>query len=388
MKAIVCTKTGKTLEEGLENLVLTTRPIPEPNDSQIQVQVKAAALNYLDGLVLQSKFFFLTLGEKKKDKYQIKFKPPFVPGKEQRHIKKIEVKGFKVGDHICGSPAFPHGAFSEYAICNPTGIWKTSNEMDWLDASGFAITYGTAYMTIVQRAKFDELLKAHRSKKQSKGANASSNSASINALVSAAAGGVGTASIQILKALSEKEKEPVNIIACCGGSEKSDVVQQCGATHIIDYKRVPNWSSEVLQISKNQGLDLFVDVVGGKVFDEALKCMNWYGKMMIIGFAGGEIPKIAANRILLKSIDVSGVLWGATGLKDFPSFYSSLVGALRLYDEGLLKPVVGNTFSFTINDVRQAFVELFSRKSVGKLVVCIDNTCLPKNLAGSAKSKL
>ncbi len=130
------------------------------------------------------------------------------------------------------------------------------------------------------------------------------------------------------------------------------------------------WSKEVKKLTKKKGLDIVADLVEGDSFNQALKCMNWYGKAIVLGFAGGSVQKIKANRVLLKNIDIVGVAFGATAAyKDFPTYRDSVSSPLKMYGEGLLKPIIGKVYSLTGEGVKGAFEDLMHRKSVGKLII-------------------
>ena len=134
-------------------------------------------------------------------------------------------------------------------------------------------------------------------------------------------------------------------------------------------RETPEWSK--LLKKKRIGIDVFADIVGGDSWNQGLKCMNWYGKAIVIGFAGGKIQRIKANRVLLKNIDVQGVAWGATAYRDMKMYRDSVGDALKLYEDGRLDPMVGGVYNKGLNGIKNAYMDLMTRKSVGKLLIDI-----------------
>ena len=279
-------------------------------------------------------------------KYQIKYKPPFVIGSEfSGTVVKIgkNVDGFKIGDRVAGFIRI--GCFAEYTVCPQTKLFKIPDNMNWIDAASFCCVYGTAYMALIQRCK---LIKSD------------------TLLVTAASGGVGSAALQIGSAIKCKK-----IIGCVGSDSKAKLAKQNGATMVINYKEKKNekWGS---LLKKQGGIDVVIDMVGGDATNQCLKAINWYGRIAIIGFASGSIPKIKANRVLLKNIDLSGTAWGQNAIHgDYNLFRQSVIKPMELYSQGLIKPLIGNVYKFNLDAVKQAYYDLSNRKSVGKLIITI-----------------
>ena len=338
MRALVCNKLGSSLEDGLNNVKEVIIPIPIPSEDEVLVKVCAAALNFLDILIVQGK-------------YQIKYKPPFVIGSEFAGIvTKIgkNVSGFNIGDRVAGFIRI--GCFAQYTVCHQMKLFKIPNNMNYNDAASFCCVYGTAYMALVQRCKLN---KSH------------------TLLITAGVGGIGSAALQIGSAIKCKK-----IIACVGSDKKANIAQQNGATLTINYKKNKNWGS---QLKKQGGIDIAIDTVGGDANNQCLKAINWYGKIAIVGFASGLIPKIKANRILLKNIDLSGIAWGGNVVHgDFDLFRKSVIEPMQLYAKGLIKPLIGNVYNFDLEAVKVAYFDLANRKSVGKLI--INNIQVSSNL--------
>ena len=326
MQAFVCTKLGKTFEEALKYCEFKEISIPEPNAYQLQIKVESASLNFADCLRIMGK-------------YQTKSEPPFVPCSEMSGIvTKIgsKVKGFNVGDRVAGNSLT--GGLCEYTLATSNLIWKMPDNMTFNDGAGFTVTYGTAYMALIQRGNIKP---------------------KDNVLITAAAGGVGTACIQISKAVGCK-----NIIACVGSPYKMNIAKECGASKVINYKETPNWGKS---LKKKGGIDIACSIVGGNAFDQSLKAINFKGRILILGFAGNIIQKIKANHLLLKQCDIKGVWWGNTLTIDYNEFRSSVNNSFKMYENGLIKPLIGGIY--TMNTIKDGLTHLFNRKSVGKLIV-------------------
>jgi NADPH2:quinone reductase len=211
--------------------------------------------------------------------------------------------------------------------------------MSFEEGAGFPIVYPTSYAGLVYRAALrpGETL-----------------------LVHAAAGGVGLAAVQIGKALGAK------VIATAGGTEKLHVALEAGADVGIDYLE-EDFVEKVKDFTHGRGADVIYDSVGGDVFDKSLKCIAWNGRLVVVGFASGEIPKVAANRILLKNVAVTGLHWGAY-MKNEPQRIPETFAALfRLYEEKKIRPVVYR--SYPLEEAPAALAALGSRKTHGKVVL-------------------
>jgi NADPH2:quinone reductase len=179
-------------------------------------------------------------------------------------------------------------------------------------------------------------------------------------LVHAAAGGVGSAAVQIGRALGAR------VIATASGAEKLKVARQAGADVAIDYTS-EDWALRVLAETGGRGADVIYDSVGGDVFDKSLKCIAWNGRLLVIGFAGGEIPSVKANRILLKNIAVVGLHWGAYAKFEperIPETYRAL---FDLYAEGKIAPLIYR--QYPLAEAPAALAALGSRQSWGKVVL-------------------
>ena len=177
-------------------------------------------------------------------------------------------------------------------------------------------------------------------------------------LVHAGAGGIGTAAIQIGKALG------LNVIATSGSEEKMELTKQVGADHALNYKNA-KWAGIVRK--EVGGCDLVIDPVGGETFQNTLKCVNFEGRIVVVGFTSGEIQQIPSNMVLIKNISIVGLHWNLY-LYDHPEEISRAVEQLfQWYDEGSLKPIIGRTLP--LKDAPAALVDIGNRKSVGKYII-------------------
>jgi len=300
---------------------------PELFPGGLAVDVKAAGCNFFDILMVQGR-------------YQVKPPLPFTPGAEVAGIVSAigaEVDGFRVGDRVLGT--VPFGAFAEQVVVPARSAWRMPDGMSFDEGAAFPIVYPTSYAALVLRANLrpDETL-----------------------LVHAAAGGVGLAAVQIGKALGAR------VLATAGGAEKLAIAREAGADVCIDY-RADDWPQQVKAATHGRGADVIYDPVGGDILDQSLKCIAWSGRLLVIGFAGGDIPAIKANRILLKNIAVVGLHWGAYATHEparVPEVFSAL---FEMYASGSIRPTIGARYP--LERVAQALEALGSRRTHGKVVL-------------------
>lgn len=246
------------------------RAVPKVGNDQALVRTAAVSLNFPDLLIIQGM-------------YQHKAPLPAVPGVEACGI--VEAAGpaskFKVGDRIVG---FSHagGTLADLFLVNNSSAWIVPAHVTDEQAAALSVVYGTSYFGLEHRAQ----LKAGE-----------------NLLVLGAAGGVGLAAIQLGRLMG------ANVIACAGDATKLEVCGQQGAHHLINYK-TEDLVERVKAITDGHGADVIYDPVGGEIFDQVKRCVAWGGRLVVIGFAGGKIPSIELNRILLKNMSVLGLAWG------------------------------------------------------------------------------
>jgi len=298
-------------------------PILKPGSEDILIDVHSVALNFFDILQCQGK-------------YQDQPPRPFVLGAEFAGTVSAAPQGgqYKPGDRVFG---VVQGAYAERIVAKPRQVLPLPDELSFDQGAGLSITYPTSYEAIVGRANVQ---------------------AGEWLLVLAAAGGVGIAAVQIGKALG------AHVIACASPS-KLDVARTIGgADFVVDYTQ-SGWQKEVLNITGGRGVDVVYDPVGR--IKDALKCIAWSGRALVVGFAGGEIEKLPLNLVLLKNISVIGIYWGSYQTK--PTRVNEVwTELLALFASGRLKPAVYNGH-YTLGTLSQGLQDLEERKTWGKVVV-------------------
>jgi NADPH:quinone reductase len=308
-------------------LKVSDAPEPQPGPGQIAVEVRAAGCNFFDILMVR--------GE-----YQVKPPFPFVPGGEIGGVVRSvgsDVEGFAPGDRVLATPGL--GGFAEVAVAPARGSWHLPEGMSFEEGAALPIIYPTGYAGLVLRAGLRQ---------------------GETLLVHAAAGGVGSAAVQIGSALGAR------VIATAGGAEKCEVARRIGGDEVIDY-RAGDFTARVKELTGGRGADVIYDSVGGEVTERSLKCIAWNGRLLVIGFAGGTIPSIKANRILLKNIAVVGLHWGAY-LSHEPERVPETFRALfELYAAGRIAPLIYDRFA--LEQLPAALEALGGRRTWGKLIV-------------------
>lgn len=329
MRAIQCRELT-----GIDGLQLTELPDPgQPGPGQVRIRIAAAGLNFADLLVSAGK-------------YQVKHNPPFIPGFELAGIVESVGSGvtqFKPGDAVMAISE--SGAFAEFALVDAASVYPAPRGLDMAECAGFPIAYGTSYLALVEQARLQagEIL-----------------------LVHGAAGGVGLTAVEIGKALGAR------VIATAGGPDKCAIAARHGADRTIDYRqediraRVKALAAELTNGAKD-GADVVYDPVGGEVFDASLRCVNWNARILIVGFAGGGVPQIPANILLVKNVAAIGFYFGSWR-RNRPDLAAKAFAALdRMVEAGQLKPLVSHRLDLA--DFRAALELVQSRKSTGKVVL-------------------
>jgi NADPH2:quinone reductase len=308
---------------------LRVSEIPEPKagPAELLVEVRAAGCNFFDLLIVQGK-------------YQIKPAFPFTPGGEIAGVVRQVgegVDGFAAGDRVLAWTRT--GGYAELALARACNAFHLPDAMSFDDGAAIPIVYPTAFAALVFRAGLE---------------------AGETLLVHAAAGGAGSAAVQVGKALGAR------VIATAGGAEKLAIARGLGADEVIDYQQ-QDFVARVNELSDGRGADVIYDSVGGDVFDRSLRCIAWNGRVLIVGFASGRIPELKLNRVLLKNISVSGIHWGAYPEHE-PEKVSQAFGAvLGLYRQGLIRPLIFG--SYALEQLPTALAALASRRTHGKLII-------------------
>lgn len=322
MKAIVCKSYGPP-----ENLVLEDIDDPVASENETIVKVYSASLNFPDGLQIQGK-------------YQFQPPMPFTPGSEVGGIITsvgAGLQGFSVGDRVMATPGI--GGLAEQVAVKADGLRKIPDSMDFKTAAGFAMIYTTSYYALKQRAQLkpDETL-----------------------LVLGASGGVGLAAVELGKVMGAR------VIAAASSDEKLEFVNRLHPDALLNYSD-GEFKERVKDLTKGRGADVIYDPVGGDLFDQSCRCINWNGRLLVIGFASGRIPEYKANLALLKGASMVGVFLGRFRKEEPEEYENNFAELLQMYDEGKLKPIV--TESFAMSDFVDAFNVFTERKVMGKVTL-------------------
>jgi NADPH2:quinone reductase len=294
--------------------------IPEPGGDGVVIDVRAAGVSFPE--VLQTR-----------GAYQIKPDLPFVPGSEVAGIVRQAGAGFDEGDRVAAFPML--GGFAEVAVAQPHFTFKLSEKLDFAQGAGLILNYHTAYFALRTRGR---LVKGE------------------TVLVHGAAGGVGTASIQVAKGLGART------IAVVSSDEKEQVARQAGTDEVV--RSTGKWKDEVTALG---GADLVIDPVGGDRFTDSLRSLNADGRVVVVGFTGGSIPEVKVNRLLLNNIDVVGAGWGAY-IGRRPEIVGEIAEALdRLIESGHVAPLVGARLP--LERAADALKLIEGRGATGKVVL-------------------
>ena len=310
--------------DDLKLVDVSSRP---PGPGEVRIRVRAAAVNFADSLMISNQ-------------YQHKPPLPIIPGMEAGgEVLEVGsgVDHVKVGDRVIGYDRF--GYFTEEAIACAAQVFRMPAKMDFLQAAAFPISYGTAHVGLQHRARLQpgEVL-----------------------LVTGAAGGVGIAAIEVGKALGAR------VIATASTPEKMDLATRHGADHVVN-SRDEDLVAKIKALVG--GVDVAFDPVGGGAFRAALKCMNFEGRILVIGFAGGERQMIPANHVLVKNCDIIGLSWSFYREKKLEIDQRAFVDLCRMYETGQVKPSVTETFPLA--EAGKALRRLVDRSAMGKLVLTV-----------------
>jgi NADPH:quinone reductase len=322
MKAIVCKSYGPP-----ENLLLQEVEDPVAGENEAVVEVYAASLNFPDGLQIQGK-------------YQYQPPLPFSPGSEVGGIIKSVgpgLKDFKPGDRVMATPGI--GGLAEQVLVKADGLRKIPERMDFKTAAGFAMVYTTAYYALKQRAQLQ---------------------AGETLLVLGASGGVGLAAVELGKLMGAR------VIAAASSDEKLEFVNRLHPDALLNYAD-SDLKEKVKALTGDKGADVIYDPVGGDLFDQSCRCINWNGRLLVIGFASGRIPEYKANLALLKGASMVGVFLGRFRKEEPAEYEKNFADLLTLYEQGKLSPIV--TESFPMTDYVDAFKVFSQRRVMGKVTL-------------------
>jgi NADPH2:quinone reductase len=322
VKAVLCRAYGPP-----ESLVVADVPPPTAGPGEVVVSVKAASLNFPDLLIIQ-------------DKYQFKPPLPFSPGSELAGVVKSVGDGVtrvKPGERVMAFTTY--GAFAEEVRTEAHRLLPIPPGMDFATASAFVLTYGTSDFALRDRGALQ---------------------AGETLLVLGAAGGVGIAAIEVGKAVGAR------VIACASTAEKLSVCRAHGADDTINYAR-ENLRARIKDLTGGNGVDVVYDPVGGSYTELALRSIAWRGRLLVVGFAAGEIPKIPLNLALLKGCAITGVFWGEYARREPERVGESIRQLTRWFGEGRIRPHISATFP--LERAPEALALMAARQITGKVVL-------------------
>ena len=322
MRAVICKAFGP-----LEDLVVEAKELGEPGPGEVRVAIEAAGVNFPDTLMVEGK-------------YQVKPPLPFTPGTEVAGIVRSVGDGvthLEVGMPVVGMVGV--GAFAEECVVSVARLMRRPASMDPVTAAGFSMTYGTSMHALRQRARLQpgETL-----------------------LVLGASGGVGLAAVEIGKAMG------ATVIAAASSAEKLEVARAAGADHLINYA-TESLRDRVKELTADKGVDVVYDPVGGDFLEQAVRVTAWEGRVLVVGFAAGTIPRIPANLLLLKGCALVGVFFGTFAARDGQDNKDNFAQLFTWFEEGKLKPLISRTLDLA--DTVEALQLLAARSAIGKIVL-------------------
>ena len=320
MKAIVCNNFGP-----IQDIEYKDVDQPKLGDDGVIIDVKSVGVNFPDGLLVQGK-------------YQLKPETPFIPGMEVAgKIMKTgqHVSNFKIGDRVAALSQL--NGYAEQTLVKESSVFKIPENMSFDDSCALLCAYGTSHYALKQRGKLQkgELL-----------------------VVLGASGSTGLAAIQIGKIMGAK------VIAVASNEEKQKIAKDNGADISIGYD---NLKEELKTISDGKGVDVIFDPVGGDVFETVARTMARNGRLLVIGFASGTIPKLAVNLALVKEFSVVGVFWGAFTRGEPEEYKENMIELFHWYENKLIKPLVDE--KFPLSEASMVLEKILSRGAKGKIIL-------------------
>jgi len=327
MRAAVVKEFGPILSHKLDSL-----PDDAPGAGEVLVEIKAAAVNYVDALVVTGKYQFLP-------------ERPFAPGKLPAGV--VSALGAGVNDLKAGDRVLTlaeQGGYAERIVVGASQCFTLPDSMSFVDAAAMALVYDTAWFALRERARLR---------------------AGDTVLVLGSTGGVGLASIQLAKALGASR-----VLAGVSNLAKAALATNAGADAVVDVSKDnlrDALREQVFQANDGRGVDIVIDPVGGDAFDAALRALAWCGRLVVVGFAAGRIPSVKANYLLVKNIEVSG-LQISDYRKRTPDLMARCMAEIfALFESGMLKPAP--TVTRPLEDFAQALQDVVDRRVNGRVVL-------------------
>lgn len=322
------------LSDDLSGLSFKEIPIEKVSKNFVKIDIKAASLNFPDLLMTQGK-------------YQNKPELPFALGMEGSGVISqmgSDVKNYKIGDEVMFG-GWGHGAIAKSIVVSESMISLKPESYSFEEAAAFKTAYLTAYVGLIRRGQLQR---------------------GETLLVHGASGGVGMAAVQLGKLYGAK------VIATGTSDEKLEIVKTWGADEVLNIfeNEKVSFKDRVKDLTNGKGADVIYDPVGGEVFDQSIRCINWGGRLLIIGFAGGTIPSLPVNYPLIKGFSVVGVRAGEFGRRD-PVLGKENIDIINsLADEDKVRPHICKVFNF--KDSKEALEFLENRELIGKVVIRIN----------------
>lgn len=322
MRAVVCKSLGPP-----DNLVVEEQDDLTPKANEVCIKVHACGVNFPDTLIVEGK-------------YQLRPEPPFIPGAEVAgEVLSVgdKVRHVRPGDRV--TALVQVGGFADQACAAGEAVMPIPQEMNFTQASAFPLVYGTVMHALRQRGALQ---------------------AGETLLVLGAGGGVGLAAVQVGKIMGAK------VIAAASTQEKLSLAKHYGADETINYS-YGSFKDSVKKVTNGQGADVIFDPIGGDLGQECLSCINWRGRYLVIGFAAGDIPHIAANRLLLKGASAVGVFWGSFVVREPKVNFENFEQLFEWFREGKLRPHISKTYP--LDDAAQALADMRARRVTGKVAL-------------------
>ncbi|PXY33414.1 alcohol dehydrogenase [Prauserella coralliicola] len=310
--------------DGPAAVELVEVPEPEAAEDEITIDVKAVGVSFVDAL--------MTRGQ-----YQIRPELPFIPGVEVAGVVRSAPRGASVKPGDRCAAYVPRGGYAEVVVARPAVTFALPDELSFQQGAAFAMNFQTVHFSLVRRGR----LKPGE-----------------HVLVHGAAGGIGTAAIQVAKGLG------ATVTAVVDSTATVPVAESAGADHVV--VAGDRWADAV-RANAAGGVDVTVDPVGGEYFADSIRLLRPEGRHLVIGFAAGGIPEIAVNRLLLKNIEVVGVYWGGFIEQDDTIAATSAAELTRLARDGFVRPVVGGVYPLA--DAAKALQAMEDRTTSGKVVL-------------------
>lgn len=323
MKAILCVTHGDP-----SILQWADVPTPRPQTGQVRVTLKAAAVNFPDSLMIAGR-------------YQHQPALPFSPGCEGAGVVSAlgdGVAGLSVGQRVFFST--PCGAFAEEVVVDQADVFATPDAMPDIEAAAFLLAYVTAYHALKQRAALNS---------------------GETLLILGAAGGVGLAAVELGRAMGAR------VVAAASSADKLEACRARGADELIEYGSPTTLKSQILAATDGRGPDVIYDPVGGDYAEPAFRSIAYNGRYLVVGFAGGEIPRLPLNLPLLKGASAVGVFAGNFMKREPEENARNMAELMAMYERGRLKPTISRTLP--LSRAAEAIGDLADRKAVGKIIL-------------------